>query len=104
MLFRSSGRGFRISKANQTSFFNEIIAVDYTSMVRDFLKSKPIVTNQNLFDFGLENGFMPTHTKKVLDEMKANGQLADIISLDGVEARGYYIDDNHNRKVQIKLK
>lgn len=98
-----SGRGFRLGNSNQGSFFDEITAVDYTSMVRDFLKSKPIITNQNLFDFGLENGFLPKHTKRVLDNFKTNNQI-ELISIDGEAARSYYIDDNHKRRVQIKFK
>ena len=101
-LDEEAGRGFRI-KNTQPVFFDEATAVDYTSMIKDFIKSKPIITNQHLFDFGLESGFLPKHTKRVLDELRNTNQI-EIISLDGKEARSYYIDDNHTRKVQIKLK
>lgn len=102
-LDEESGRGFRISNSGQASFFDEITAVDYTSMVKDFLKSKSVITNQNLFDFGLDNGFLPKHTKRVLDALKSNDQI-EVISLDKEEARSYYIDDKHKRNVQIKPK
>lgn len=102
-LDEESGRGFRISDNQQSSFFDEITAVDYTSMVKDFLKSKNVVTNKNLFDFGLENGFLPKHTKRVLDELKIKSQI-ETISLDGKDVRGYYLDDNNKRLIQIKLK
>lgn len=98
-----SGRGFKIVNPSQTLMFDEITAVDYSNVLKDFLKSQSIITNQDLFDFGIENGFLPTHTKKVLDELKVNN-LIEIVSLDGENARSYYIDDNHKRKVQIKLK
>ena len=102
-LDEESGRGFRISNSGQASFFDEITAVDYTSMVKDFLKSKSVITNQNLFDFGLDNGFLPKPTKRVLDALKSNDQI-EVISLDKEEARSFYIDDKHKRKVQIKPK
>ena len=102
-LDEESGRGFRLGNSSQGSFFDEITAIDYTSMVKDLLKDKSGATNQNLFDFGLDNGFLPKHTKKVLDELKAMDQI-ELISLDGQEARSYYIDDNHKRQVQVKLK
>jgi len=101
-LDEESGRGFRLGNSNQGSIFDEITAVDYTSMVRDFLESRSIITNQDLFDFGLDNGFLPKHTKRVLDDLKTNNQI-ELVSLDREPARSYYIDDNHKRKVQIKF-
>ena len=101
-LDEESGRGFKMGNFSQSSFFDEITAVDYTSMVKDFLK-KDGRTNQELFDFALDNGFLPKHMKKVLDELKAKDQI-EIISLDGGEPRSYYIDDNHKRRIMIKLK
>jgi hypothetical protein len=102
-LDEEGGRGFRIRIVQQSTFFDEATAVDYSSMIKDFLKSRIVITNQDLFDFGLENGFLPKHTKKVLDELKTTNQI-EIISLDGEEARSFYLDDNHKRKIQIKIK
>lgn len=94
------GRGFKIG-SNQGSMFDEIAAVDYSSMIKDFIKANGKITNQQIFDFGLENGFLPKHTKKVLDQLKDSIEL---ISMDERPTKGYYIDDNHERKIQIKLK
>ncbi|MDP4283148.1 MAG: three-Cys-motif partner protein TcmP [Bacteroidota bacterium] len=102
-LDEESGRGFKISNSLQPSFFDEVTAVDYSSMILDFLKSKTIVTNQDLFDFGLDCGFLPKHTKKALDELKSKEKIFPI-SLDNLPVKGYYIDDNHSRKIQIKIK
>jgi hypothetical protein len=101
-LDEESGRGFKANSNNQISMFDEISAVDYSSMVKDFIKEKGHVTNQQLFDFGLENGFLPKHTKKVLDELKKNN-LLELSSSDGDAIRGYYIEDEHNRKIKIKM-
>lgn len=102
-LDEESGRGFRLGNSNQASFFDEITAVDYSSIIKDFLRSRLIITNQDLFDFGLNNGFLPKHTKKALDVLKLD-DLIELISLDGEAARSYYIDDNHKKRIQIKLK
>lgn len=102
-LDEESGRGFKADSSNQSSMFDEITSVDYPSIIKDFIRAKVNVTNQQLFDFGLENGFLPKHTKKVLDELKKNN-LLEISALDSELARGFYIDDNHVRKIQIKLK
>jgi hypothetical protein len=52
-LDEESGRGFKIVNPIQSLMFDEITSVDYSSMLKDFLKSKEIITNQDLFDFGL---------------------------------------------------
>jgi three-Cys-motif partner protein len=102
-LDEESGRGFRIGNSKQGTFFDEISAADYTSMVKDFLKCKLVITNQDLFDFGLNNGFLPKHTKRVLDDLKIKNQI-ELVSLDGKDVKGYYIEDNHIRRIQINLK
>ena len=54
----------------------------------------------DIHQFGLENGFLPKHSKAVLDEIK---ESLEIISLDSKPVAGYYIG-NKNRKIGIKLK
>ncbi len=101
-LDEEGGRGFRVSNLSQQSMFDEISSVDYVSMVEEYLKQNTSVTNQEMFDFGLYNGFLPKHTKKVLDYFKSQNRL-QCTSLDNKDVRGYYIDDNHIRKIRIKL-
>ncbi|MBI5370475.1 MAG: three-Cys-motif partner protein TcmP [Sphingobacteriales bacterium] len=101
-LDEESGRGFRVRNQDQMSFFDEVEVADYLSMIKEFLGQKEVVTNQNLFDFGLTQGFLPPHTKKVLDVLKKNGEL-ELISLDGEKVKGFYLEDNHSRIIQIKL-
>ncbi len=99
-----SGRGFEVKKNPlQTSMFNAITEVDYSSQVEEFLKIKKNVTNQELFDFGLERGFLPKHTKLVLDNLKKADKII-FKSLDSKPALGYYIDDKHERRIEIKIK
>lgn len=102
-LDEESGRGFRIVNPSQSVMFDAVAALDYSAMVFDFLKMNQSATNQDLFDFGLENGFLPRHTKKVLDEMQRQNKI-ELISLDNEPVNGYYIEDNHKRRINIKLK
>jgi three-Cys-motif partner protein len=99
-----SGRGFEVkNNPLQTSMFDAITEVDYGSQVEDFLKRKKATTNQELFDFGLEKGFLPKHTKNVLDNLKKSDKIT-LESLDYKPALGYYIDDKSERKIQVKIK
>ena len=61
------------------------------------------MTNQELFDFGLNNNHLPKHTKKVLDEMKGNGKI-EVRDINGLTSIGYYIEDNHDKKIIVNLK
>ena len=48
-------------------------------------------TNHDIYEFTLENGFLPKHASEVLKTLKKNG-LVDIRDLNnGKQARGYYI-------------
>ena len=60
------------------------------------------MTNQQIFDFGLENNHLPKHSKKVLDELKKDNKIK-IITEDGGNAGGYYLEDNHAKKILVKL-
>ena len=99
-----SGRAFEL-KHNplQTSMFDAVTEVDYVSQIKDFLKFRKSATNQELFDYGLEKGFLPKHTKQVLDELKKKDSLI-IEALDNQPIKGYYLDDKNERKIKFKLK
>lgn len=102
-LDEESGRGFKAGNNTQASIFDEISATNYLDIIKEFIKQKGQVTNQQLFDFGLDNGFLPKHTKKVLDQLKKQN-LLEIIALDKMPVKGFYLDDNHDRKIKINLK
>ena len=55
----------------------------------------------DLLDFGLENNFLPKHTKAVLDELKKTHKI-EINSLDSKPALSYYLGDE-KRLVNIKI-
>ena len=97
-----SGRAFEINdNPMQTAMFDAVSEVDYVSEVEAYLKQVKICTNQDLFDFGLEKGFLAKHTKKVLDTLK---DKLVIEAMDGEPVKRYYIDDKHIRKISFKLK
>ncbi|HYG15121.1 MAG TPA: three-Cys-motif partner protein TcmP [Bacteroidia bacterium] len=104
---KENGKGFRhISLANQQqgSFFGGTVEIsNYSQMVYDYILSRKNVSNQELFDFGLENEHLPSHTNVVLNALKKESRIS-VEALDGLPVKGNYIEDKHERKVNFKLK
>jgi len=97
------GRAFEIqSNSKQSSMFDAVTEVDYLSQLEEYLRKVGSMTNIELLDFGLENGFLPKHTKKVLDLLNKSDKII-VESLDGKAVLGYYID-NSTRKISVKIK
>lgn len=97
------GRAFEIqSNSKQSSMFDAVTEVDYLSQLEEYLRKVGSMTNIELLDFGLENGFLPKHTKKVLDLLNKSDKII-VESLDGKALLGYYID-NSTRKISVKIK
>lgn len=92
---KDRGRGFKLAKTQ--SFFSEIELSGYKQKVQAFIESSRFRTNDELFVFGLENGFLPKHTKSVLDSFVKNGISIEIVSLDGKSAKSYYLGDMKRR-------
>ena len=97
---KNSGKGFKLEKAQ--SLFNEIELSGYRQKVQAFIESSHYRTNEELYFFGLENGFLPKHTKSVLNSFVENGLSVEIVSLDGKPAKSYYLG-NKKRRVGIRL-
>jgi three-Cys-motif partner protein len=98
---KEHGKGFVLK--NAPMFFSEIQLSGYEKKVRDYLSGSEYKSNSDLYLFGLENDFLPKHTKSVLDELKRKELGFEIISVDGKPAKGYYIGDT-KRKVGIRIK
>jgi len=98
---KDHGKGFKLEKTQ--SFFSEIELSGYEQKVQAFTESSRYRTNDELYSFGLENGFLPKHTKSVLDSFVEKGLTVEIISLDGKPAKNYYLGDR-KRRVGIGLK
>ena len=98
-LDKKQGSEFKIGVELTLNLFHEIEISNYDKKVIEFVKLKRQVSNLELTDFGYENNFLPTHTKKILDGIKE--QLI-ITSNDGKLARSYYLGDE-KRNVTIKF-
>jgi len=83
------GKGFRLGK--QLSLFTGPINSNYPQKIKEHLLDVGSATNSELFAFGLENGFLPKHTKESLDFLKKDGVPIVVSPMDEKSAKGYYI-------------
>jgi three-Cys-motif partner protein len=98
---KKRGDGFKIGDEVKMELFDEINISGYEQKVLNYLLNNENATNHSLLDFGLENNFLPKHTKAVLDELKKKYTL-ELHSLDAKPAVSYYLG-NEERLVNIKL-
>ena len=98
---KEHGKGFKLEKT--PSFFNEIELSGFKQKVQSYIESSEYRTNAELYFFGLENGFLPKHTKSVLDDFDRTELIVEIVSLDSKPAKSYYLGDM-SRRVGISLK
>lgn len=98
---KKRGDGFKIGDEIKIELFDELKVSGYEDKVLSYLQSNPNATNISLLDFGLENNFLPKHTKAVLDELKKSYKF-ELNSLDNKPAVSYYLGDE-KRLVNIKI-
>lgn len=96
-----NGRGFRLPDP-QGSLFDGYQHSDYPDLLRAELTQRDGMTNADLKLFGLEQGYLPKHTKELLQQWKDKGIL-ELESFDGFPVKGFYLD-NDKRTIKIKLK
>lgn len=97
------GRSFSVNRNHLTAdLFENINHEDYSYLLFSELLNKKQMTNQEIFDFGLMNNHLPKHSKKVLDELKRNSKVK-VVTKQGAEAAGYYLEDNHPSQIFVKL-
>jgi three-Cys-motif partner protein len=95
----SEGRAFSVNRsAINPILFESIDHENYTFLLFQELRRRGIMTNQEIFDFGLENNHLPKHSKKVLDELKKDSRVV-ISSENGITPLGYYLEDGHPNRV-----
>jgi three-Cys-motif partner protein len=97
----SRGKGHSLEKT--ISLFDETELSGYHQKLLAFIDSADYRTNTELYLFGLENGFLPKHTKGVLDGWKKNETKFEVVALDNKPVRGYYIEYNSERRVAFRL-
>lgn len=93
------GKGFKSEKT--IPLFSEAELSNYDNMIEEFIASKSICTNRDLYVFGLKNEFLPRHTNPVLNKLKKEGKII-VSSLDGKQIKGNYIFYNSNRLVRYQ--
>lgn len=98
---KKRGDGFKVGDDIKIELFDELKISGYEDKVLSYLRSNHNATNISLFDFGLENNFLPKHTKAVLDELRKS-HMFELNSLDDKPAKSYYLGDE-KRLVNIKI-
>jgi hypothetical protein len=94
------GKGHTIDKALS---FSEIQLEGYPQKLRSFIASAEFRTNDEIYKFGLKNGFLPKHTNQIIKEGKKE-EIIEIFYLDGLSARGNHIKYNSPRLVGFRIK
>lgn len=94
------GHGFRIN-ASQGSLFKGATASNFPYLLEEFLRASKRVTNEELYEFILQNGHLPKHANKVLKKLKPS--KLSVNSLDGLPVKGNYLDDK-KRSVEFVYK
>ncbi len=84
------GLGHRLEKSQ--AMFSPIEVEGYSQGLENFINQADYRTNEELFRFGLENGFLPKHTREALRRLKQNHEGFEVFALDGKTVKGYYLN------------
>jgi hypothetical protein len=95
------GKGFRLGTFNQTTLYNGIEGSNYPRLLLNFITEEDKVTNSDIYEFGLENGFLPTHSNKTLNQLKSEKKIT-VKSKDGKPVKGNYIKFKPKRLIEFK--
>lgn len=74
----------------------------YKESLIDFLQTEK--TNIEIYDFGLDEGFLPKHTNEILEKLEANNEIFIESIGDKKRRKNYYYIDNREEKIKIRLK
>jgi three-Cys-motif partner protein len=96
------GLGHRIEKSQ--AMFDPVEVEGYSQRIKDYISQADYRTNEELFRFGLENGFLPKHTKEALQKLKQDHEDLEVFALDGKTVEGFYIRYNPTRKIGFRLR
>jgi three-Cys-motif partner protein len=97
-LDKDYGRG--INREENFNLFSGAYSKKYDEKVFEYIVNSEGRSNEELFDFGFENRFLPKHTNEILKRLLDNGQII-VESKDGQKVNGFYLADR-KRKVLIK--
>ncbi|MBC7449910.1 MAG: hypothetical protein H7259_00320 [Cytophagales bacterium] len=95
----TNGHGFKVNVTkNENTLFENLDHDDYTNVLFEEIERRGRMTNQEIFDFGLNNNHLPKHSVKVLQQLKRDKKV-NVITEEGIKSFGMYIDDNHEKQV-----
>lgn len=99
----TSGKGFTREKT--LSFLNEVEMSGYDKKLENYIFESKHRTNQEIFEFGLGNGFLPKHSNEILKLLREKHIGFEVFPLDDKPVRksATYISDR-KRKVGIRIK
>lgn len=91
-LDEQNGKGFEVGN-KQLNMFSDVTFSPYVAKLLKFLKeNQTALTNSDLYHFGLENEYLPSHTKKVLDHLSKSGTPIRKYDANGTTVKGYCIN------------
>jgi hypothetical protein len=99
----AQGRGFTLEKT--LPLFNGVQGSNYPQKLMDFICNSQYRTNEDIYNFGLLNGYLPKHTNQILRQWKKEHPNFEVFPLDRDKSpvRGFYIDGKPKRLVGIKF-
>ena len=97
------GRGFILEKT--LPLFDGIDGSDYPRNLMEFVKDSQYRTNEDLYLFGLLNGYLPKHTNQVLKKWKKELPNFEVFPLDNDDnfIKGFYINSKPKRRVGFRF-
>ena len=95
------GAGHRLQK--DQPLFDAIELEAYPQKLESFISGNEYRTNEALYHFGLENGFLPKHTNEALRRLKESHCNLEVFALDDKPVRGFYIRYNSDRRVGFRF-
>ena len=99
-LDENRGKGHTVDKSPS---FSEVLLSGYPQKLMNYIKDNN-PTNNDIYKFGLENGFLPKHTNEILKGWKREGEIkVETISMDGKPVKGSYIEYDSDRRVRFKI-
>lgn len=99
-----NGHGFKMDiNKIRGSLFENLDHDDYTNLLYSEIVQRKRMSNQQVFDFGLNNNHLPKHSTKVLQQLKKDKKIR-VLTEEGYDAPGFYIDDKHEKTVYFTPK
>lgn len=95
----NNGHGFKVNANTiKINLFDNIDHDNYMYILYNEIKLRKKMSNQEIFDFGLDNNHLPRHSLKVLQQLKRDKNIK-VTTENGIDAINFYIDDNHEKTV-----